>query len=432
MEMISGLVEFCNSHHQIYIYGAGKFGRILCLFLEEHNIVVSGFVVSHITKEAKVLGHSVYEITNFLDELNCLKSDCGIIIALNSNDAKSVEDRICDNPQIDTITISDQKKIEKMAGDLSYKRKYWFDNNIMVLVYHRVGDIGIDSRKLSITTKLFEEQLIYLKENYNIIRTDDNWDDAPNDSVVLTFDDGYYDFYNTVRPILEKNAIPATVFVSTGNIGKDGGLWGDVLEQLLYEAELPDSKDGFVFKGNNYVFHNNEERIQVMFQLRNILKNDTCKNRNKMLGALENALGVIYEPRENHRIMNEKEILKCSKSPYITIGAHTITHCCLAFEDAKTQYYEMKKSKEHLESITGKAIDVFAYPYGTHEDFNCETIDLAIQIGFKKVFAAYEGMTSSKYVNGRIPRSSIAFCEDIESSSKRLNLLKHIYGDPYV
>ncbi len=430
--MTSGLLEFCDKHSQIFIYGAGKYGRILCLFLEEHNIAISGFVVSQIKKEAKVLGHNVYGIVGFAERVNDLKNDCGIIIALNNKDAKSVEESIRDNLRIDFITISDQVKIENMAGTLSYKKRYCFDNNIMVLVYHRVGNIGIDSRKLSIPTKLFEEQLIFLKENYNIIRTDDNWDDVPNDSVILTFDDGYFDFYNTVRPILEKNAIPATVFVSTGNIGKNDELWGDVLEQLIYKAELADSKDGFVFNGKNYVFRNNEERIQVMFQIRKILKNDTCKNRNIMLRELENALGVKYESRKTHRIMNENEILECSKSKYITIGAHTISHCCLAFEDAKTQYYEMAESKKRLESITGKNVEVFAYPYGTQEDFTSKTIDLAIQIGFKKIFAAYEGMTGSKYINGKIPRNSISFCENIKSTVNRLKLLKHIYGDPYV
>ncbi len=42
-------------------------------------------------------------------------------------------------------------------------------------------------------------------------------------SVALTFDDGYRDNYTTVFPLLKQYDFPATIFVTTDLIGKDGG-----------------------------------------------------------------------------------------------------------------------------------------------------------------------------------------------------------------
>ena len=48
-------------------------------------------------------------------------------------------------------------------------------------------------------------------------------------SVLLTVDDGYQDFYNLAFPILKKYEVPATVFFTTDFIDKRIWLWHDLL-----------------------------------------------------------------------------------------------------------------------------------------------------------------------------------------------------------
>lgn len=61
----------------------------------------------------------------------------------------------------------------------------------------------------------------------------------PNKYVVLTFDDGYHDFYTTAFPVLREFGYPATVYLPTGFIGREKRLefkgkpcliWREVLE----------------------------------------------------------------------------------------------------------------------------------------------------------------------------------------------------------
>lgn len=102
--------------------------------------------------------------------------------------------------------------------------------SIPILMYHYVGenpnpsDFGRDY--LSITPTKFEEQLTYLKNNgFTTISLDElygifnNQIASPAKPVVLTFDDGYIDFYTTAYPILVKYNFKAVSFIPTGLIG---------------------------------------------------------------------------------------------------------------------------------------------------------------------------------------------------------------------
>ena len=97
-------------------------------------------------------------------------------------------------------------------------------------MYHYVGEnpnpSDLGRNYLSITPDKFEEQLTYLKNNgFTPITLDDlygifnNQTTSPAKPIVLTFDDGYIDFYTTAYPILVKYNFKAVSFIPTGLIG---------------------------------------------------------------------------------------------------------------------------------------------------------------------------------------------------------------------
>src|SRR3990167_9108992 len=101
--------------------------------------------------------------------------------------------------------------------------KLIFNSNI-VLIYHRVADVGSDPHKLCVSPKNFKEQIKYLKENFNIVPLYEVIQDLADGqiksgSVAITFDDGYADTLHAALPILEKFGVPATIFVTVGSIG---------------------------------------------------------------------------------------------------------------------------------------------------------------------------------------------------------------------
>lgn len=113
---------------------------------------------------------------------------------------------------------------------------------VPILLYHYVGnnpnptDTLRDS--LSVTPDKFEEQMKYLKDNgYNTISLDTLYPalkgqiTLSSKSVILTFDDGYADFYYNAYPILRKYNLHATVFIPTNLMNQGYYLsWAQIRE----------------------------------------------------------------------------------------------------------------------------------------------------------------------------------------------------------
>lgn len=127
-----------------------------------------------------------------------------------------------------------------------------------ILMYHYVEkNMPKDSlirKKLTINPAIFERQLVTLKQagyKFYFVREIPDLISGKiglaKNSVVLTFDDGYKDFYTVVLPLLKKYQAKATVFVINNTIG--GRAYLDT-EQI---KELIDS--GFVEIGSHTLDH---------------------------------------------------------------------------------------------------------------------------------------------------------------------------------
>lgn len=115
-------------------------------------------------------------------------------------------------------------------------------NGIPILTYHYIGNNPNPKDKardaLEVTPDKFEEQMQYLSSNgFTPISLDTlyaiftNQNRRPAKAIVLTFDDGYIDFYTTAFPILKRFNFHAVSFIPTGLIG--GGYymnWSQIKE----------------------------------------------------------------------------------------------------------------------------------------------------------------------------------------------------------
>jgi len=97
-------------------------------------------------------------------------------------------------------------------------------NGVCVLTYHSVGDNHLF---FNVSLNDFAEQMAYLHHHgYEVISLGQleellNKRKIKKKVVVLTFDDGFYNNYTNVFPLLVKYGFQATVFLATGHIGKE-------------------------------------------------------------------------------------------------------------------------------------------------------------------------------------------------------------------
>ncbi|MEI6435211.1 MAG: polysaccharide deacetylase family protein [Bacteroidota bacterium] len=111
-----------------------------------------------------------------------------------------------------------------------------------VLMYHKISESGADG--LTVTTRQFEQQLQYLKQQgYQSIgfkKLKSLVNDGmplPRKSIILTFDDAYRNFLELALPLLKKYQFSATVFVPVAYIGKTN-IWDNGGEAIMNDQEL--------------------------------------------------------------------------------------------------------------------------------------------------------------------------------------------------
>jgi peptidoglycan/xylan/chitin deacetylase (PgdA/CDA1 family) len=88
----------------------------------------------------------------------------------------------------------------------------------VLLLYHRVG---AGSREIDLSSSAFRAQVEYLQERGLVRSLGDALDG--DGGVVLTFDDGFRDFHDTVLPILVRHGMPAVLYLATSFVGPHHG-----------------------------------------------------------------------------------------------------------------------------------------------------------------------------------------------------------------
>jgi peptidoglycan/xylan/chitin deacetylase (PgdA/CDA1 family) len=276
-------------------------------------------------------------------------------------------------------------------GVISWKLTNYTGNNFVFLMYHRV--IPKDKAEyveagMYVEPETFEIHLRFLKKYFTIVPISELSFVAKNNSCnegkplcILTFDDGWYDFYEYAFPSLKKYQIPATVFLPTDFIGTKKWFWTDRLSKLFfqrYEVRLlrfarnderagayNDKSEGVVNQLEN-LKGSQESQLEKAIQ---ILK--TCRDEDieDILTELSIRWGVNPDMPER-AFLSWEEVKEMAQSGLISFGSHTASHRILTtLTDGEIQD-ELIRSKEKLiaEKVVDPTFIPFSYPNGNYNE----------------------------------------------------------------
>ena len=266
-----------------------------------------------------------------------------------------------------------------------------FNHPVIVLMYHRILDQNEQGSPYTVTTSHFRDQMLYLKDHFEMVGLEDNWQNLERPACVITFDDGYYDNYTIARDFLSPQSIPATFFVATQNIGTKNLFWWDELN--LHQA--------FYEKSSGLTM------MQLFRQLKNSQRNDQIRFFNKH----QPPIYCDEATRKAYRSLTKQELISLSDLPYMSIGAHTINHLNLSKQSTDEIAFELCESQLRLEHIINKPVTSCSFPYGS---YNRKVIDVSQKLGFN---TACIGVSQNAYhwTNRlKIPRIS---AEDVALST---------------
>jgi peptidoglycan/xylan/chitin deacetylase (PgdA/CDA1 family) len=256
-----------------------------------------------------------------------------------------------------------------------------------ILIYHGICEKDHTRfNPIFLRAKTFESQLKLYRKYFNVVSLDDFYAQRfSNDrfNICLTFDDGFASNYKYVLPLLEKYSIPATFFITAIRDAGYDVLWNDFLGILSkYGPAVLNYKDELYHKDRyqKYCSARTGERFSDQ------LRATGFAEKAEMMRVLYPLVPFRQSPEQEDfwLQMDNAQIRELSASPFARIGAHGYYHNDLSRISITEACAEMARSKQFLETLSGKPVSSLAFPYGA---YNRELVAEAKRLGYGQLLA---------------------------------------------
>ncbi|OPL13836.1 MAG: hypothetical protein AVO38_12760 [delta proteobacterium ML8_D] len=287
-------------------------------------------------------------------------------------------------------------------------------------MYHRIlpcEKIGRDIQAgMYVNQVTFKQHLKFLTKYFSIVPIAElpyifkgrSISSATKPHCVLTFDDGWYDFYEYAYPVLKAENIPATVFVPTDFIGTKDYFWTDRFAALLNKREQLKSSTVRQEPSLNELI-NEVENLGGSLESRlekaiAILKNYPINEIENILSELSLRWNISLD-QANRAFLTWEEIREMVHSDLVSFGSHTVSHKILTTLTDDEINRELVESKQRL--INEQAVDPsfipFCYPNG---NYNKRIAKLVKDVGYSLAVTTKNGwntVESNPFELKRIP-----------------------------
>jgi len=199
------------------------------------------------------------------------------------------------------------------------------DKKIPILMYHSISDDKENTfhpyYHINTTPTIFAEHMRFLSDqDYSVIDLKDlsksftTYNKLTKKIAVITFDDGYRDFYTNAFSILQRYHFPATVFLPTASINDNRKTFKD--KECLTWAEVRELFNNDISFGSHTVTHPELSRLNhkdVEFEIR-----QSKKTIEDNLGETIDTFSYPFKfPDENKAFIKDlREILKRNEYSY--------------------------------------------------------------------------------------------------------------------
>lgn len=293
------------------------------------------------------------------------------------------------------------KKLLLLLLYYSCVRKKNRQNGLTVLTYHKIADEPDIQDSLKVSKATFESQIIYLKKYYTILSGDQlanilmRGDAYPDNSCLITFDDGWLDNYTNAFQILKKHEVPAVIFISTDFIGTNNTFWHENLGEYLSKLDPETLKE--LKKGNPFPRDIQDEldiivripqrsRGKQIAKVTGLFKSYSPDDIESYLIRIGSVFG-IHDTEREPSVLSWEQIEVMTKQN-IAFGSHTKSHRILTNVSIHDVERELSESKSIIETKTGRKVYFVAYPNG---NYNQQILDKAKGLGYLAGFTCEAG-----------------------------------------
>ena len=292
-------------------------------------------------------------------------------------------------------------------------------NSTIIVAYHGISfqpSVFYKTFNLNIDPFLFEKQILWLKENFNIISPiqllNKNY---KKPAVLITFDDGDKSYIKNAIPILKKYNIPSINFLNMAVI-KGELSWAGITTYLTHKDKnflnfIKTQKKYKKYKKDKNYYLNIDKKILEKFYKK--------INRKYLFNKIKTYCGKFLSK-------NDLKILQNNNLVYI--GNHLYNHynvTNLSDKDLKNLYNLNQKEIDKYKN----SLNFFAYPFGKkHTCYNSKTTSIINKLGAKAIFSNNPlGFNSKNNFFHRLSLSSQFSNRELLISHLVLLRLKHFF-----
>jgi peptidoglycan/xylan/chitin deacetylase (PgdA/CDA1 family) len=227
--------------------------------------------------------------------------------------------------------------------------------------------------------KTFHKLLKYINNHYEVLLPKNLNSSTSKKKLILTFDDGFEDFYTNALPLLIKSNTPAVLNVVYKSITSDYEIWTQRLNDVLDVYAKHEKPVDTIHWGTLPISIQSAEKTALT--IFKILLDLDLDERLSILKEIESkSPGDIHKTR----MMNVTQLKECIQNG-IEIGSHSMSHINLKDESIshKILEEEISGSKNKLEELLEIPINSFAFPNG---EYDTRTLNIAKNAGYEYLF----------------------------------------------
>jgi len=251
------------------------------------------------------------------------------------------------------------------------------ENSLTVFVFHDISDEPSEfcaKYGLNVSPALFEYQIGFIKNEFNIISSDDLLEARiPPKAALITFDDGFRSYFKNAVPILKKYSVPSIIFLNMEPV--EGAIfWSGLITYLCERKE--DFRD---YLKSNLLERTTPKKPLFLYCSRNLVDSYIKKAGESFEKEVSQFVGEFA---------TEEDLVEASVNPLIFYGNHLFNHDVPILMSNEELLMSYSQNYDCLIKYSNYR-DMFSFPFGQPGTcFRKGQVDLVIKNGAKKVFSS--------------------------------------------
>jgi peptidoglycan/xylan/chitin deacetylase (PgdA/CDA1 family) len=236
---------------------------------------------------------------------------------------------------------------------------------LRAVLYHHVAEHAsslVDRLAVTTPPDVFEAHVRRMARDYQVVSLDEVLSgELPRRALLITFDDGYRSIAEVALPILRQLGLPSVFFVTGECLRRDSPPLDNLLSHLCTSVGI--GRVGAAL--NPY-----GRRTGTFPQLLDLVAAMPYERRLAVGDELAEHFHLDEARlRDESRMFLDPEDLTGLAAYGCEVANHSRTHVyCRSIVDETSAHTELVEHARRLESLTGRPVRAFSYPYGRRDD----------------------------------------------------------------